>query len=198
MRRVDLCRALALVLCGLSLGVPASAPAVAWCPAQPVAQVFLPWSDPAWYTSMPDGGMEMRQGAWSLKGSAKFVEANEPYFVRSEGDAWSLSLSTGDSAVSAPTCIGIGHPALRFFARSSNPSEATLRVAVEFTDPTGIRRSQQIALLTGDTSWAPTPPVLIVANALCLLNTQQVAFRFTAAGGRWWIDDVYVDPYGKG
>jgi hypothetical protein len=198
MRRVHLCRAITLALCGLSLGVPATAPATTWCPAQPVAQVFLPWSDPAWYTSVPDGGMERQQGAWSLSGSAKFVEANEPYFVRSVGDVWSLTLASGDAAVSARTCIGVGHPALRFFARSSHPSEATLQVAVEFTDPTGVRRSQQIALLTGDTSWAPTPPVLIVANALCLLNAQEVAFRFTAVGGRWWIDDVYVDPYGKG
>jgi hypothetical protein len=197
MRKVDLYRAVVLALCGLSL-LPASAPATAWCPPQPVAQVFLPWGDLAWYASVPDGGMEARQGAWRLEGSAKFVEANEPYFVRSKGDAWSLALSSGDSAVSARTCIGVGHPTLRFFARSSNPAEATLRVAVEFTDLTGVRRSQQIALLAGDTSWAPTPPVLIVANALCLLNTQEVAFRFTAADGRWWIDDVYVDPYGKG
>jgi hypothetical protein len=198
MRKVDLCRALGLALCGLSFGVPANAQTVPVCPAQPVAQVFMPWSDPAWYESMPDGAMEVRNGAWRLNGAASFVAGNEPYHVHAQGDAWALELGDGGSAVSAPVCIGIGHPALRLFARTSKPTQSGLRVALEFTDLTGVRRSQEIARLTAGGSWAPTPPVLIVANALSLLKPQWVSFRFTADGGRWQLDDVYVDPYGKG
>jgi len=198
MRRVDRVWAVALALCGLSLAVPANAAAQAGCPSQPVAQVFMPWGDPAWYASLPDGGMETQQGAWALGGSAKFVDGNEPYFVRSPTDAWSLKLSDGASAVSARTCIGVGHPTLRLFARSGNPTGGTLRIAVEFTDLAGLRRSQQIAVLAADGSWAPTPPIAIFANALSLLIPQQVAFRFTADGGHWRVDDVFVDPYGKG
>jgi hypothetical protein len=48
--------------------------------------------------------------------------------------------------------------------------------------------------------WAPTPLLPVVLNALSLLRSQSVAYRFAPAddSGRWWIDDVYVDPYGKG
>jgi hypothetical protein len=198
MRRVNLCRAVVLVLCGLSLGVPASAVAQTGCPKQPVAQVFLPWGDLAWYASVTDGGMETQQGAWTLSDSATFAPVNEPFFVRSASDRWSATLKPGASAVSAPTCIGIGHPTLRLFARSANPTGGTLRIAVGYNDLSGVRRSQQIAMLVGGGSWAPTPPVAIVANLLALVTPQQVTFRFTADGGQWLVDDVYVDPYGKG
>jgi hypothetical protein len=196
MRTVERVRAVVLVFCGLVLALPAGASAQTGCPSQSTAQVFMPWSDPGWYGSVPDGGMETRSGAWSLAG-ASFVDGNEPFFVRSPSDAWSLSLPSGASATSAPTCISLGHPTLRLFARSGKPG-GTLRVAVEFTDITGIRRTQQIAVLGADGAWAPTPPIAIVANALSVLIPQQVAFRFTAENAKWQIDDVYVDPYGKG
>lgn len=198
MRRVDLCRAVVLVLGSLSLGVPASAMAQTGCPEQPVGQVFLPWGDPARYASVTDGGMETQRGAWTLSDSATFAPVNEPFFVRSASDRWSAKLMPGASAASAPTCVGIGHPTLRLFARSANPTGGTLRIAVGYSDLSGVRRSQQIAMLAGDGSWAPTPPVAIVANVLALVTPQQVRFRFTADGGQWLVDDVYVDPYGKG
>jgi len=189
---------LVLALCGLSFATPASARPGATCPAQPVAQVFKPWNDLGWYASVPDSGMESRQGAWSLSGAAAFVNDNEPYFVRSAGDAWALQLGPGASAASSPTCIGFGHPTLRLFARSSNPATSMLRVSIDFVVLAGVRRSADIAWLPGNASWAPTAPVLIVANALSLVNAQYVSFRFTATGATWRLDDVYVDPYGKG
>jgi hypothetical protein len=198
MRTVERVRAVVLVLCGLSLALPASAAAQAECPPQPAAQVFMPWGDPGWYASVPDGGVETRLGAWSLDDSATFVNGNEPFFVRSPADAWSLSLSSGASATSAPTCVNLGHPTLRLFARSGSPTRGTLRIAVEFTDLIGARRTQQIAMLAADGSWAPTPPIAIFANALSLLIPQQVRFHFSADDAKWQVDDVYVDPYGKG
>jgi hypothetical protein len=198
MRRADLFRAVVLVLTGLSLAVPASAAAQAGCPPQPVAQVFQPWGDYAWYASVDDGGMETQQGAWSLSGPATFELGNEPFFVRSASDRWSAKLKPGAAAVTAPTCIGVGHPTLRLFGRSVNSGNGTLRIAVEYTDLVGTRRSQQLAVLGAASSWGPMPPVMIVANALSLVVPQWVTFRFTADGGQWFIDDVYVDPYGKG
>jgi hypothetical protein len=39
----------------------------------------------------------------------------------------------------------------------------------------------------------------IVANLLPLLDEgTPVAFRFSASGGSYAIDDVYVDPWNKG
>ena len=42
----------------------------------------------------------------------------------------------------------------------------------------------------------PEPVLPVVAN----LIDDEVAFRFTAVGlgSSWVVDDVYVDPYGKG
>ena len=47
MRRNDICRAAVAAFCGLALAAPVSEAALESCPAQPVAQVFLPWGDPA-------------------------------------------------------------------------------------------------------------------------------------------------------
>jgi hypothetical protein len=198
MRSTNVVRAVLLALSGLALATPPSAVAQAGCPSQPVQQVFLPWGDLAWYESVADGGLEDQTGAWTLAGPATYEPGNEPFFVRAPSDRWSVRLKPSASALSAPTCVGIGHPTLRLFARSVNAGGGTLRIAVEYTDLVGGRRSQQIATLAGDGSWGPTPPVAIVANALSLVIPQWVTFRFTADGGHWLLDDVYVDPYGKG
>jgi hypothetical protein len=190
--------AAALAICVLSLACPAAAQASQQCPSQPVAQIFRPWGDLGWYASIRDGGMEQRSGAWSLRGDAAFAPGNEPYYVTSPQDGWSLSLPVGAAATSAPTCIGLGHPMLRFFARSMTPTQGQLRIDVQFTDLTGTLRSQQIALLAVGRSWQPTLPIPIVVNSLSLLAPLEVQFRFTASGGAWSIDDVFVDPYGKG
>jgi hypothetical protein len=190
--------AAALAICVLSLACPGAAQASQQCPSQPVAQIFRPWADPGWYESIRDGGMEQRSGAWSLRGDAAFAPGNEPYYVSSPQDGWSLSLPPGAAATSAPTCIGLGHPTLRFFARSKTPTQGTLRIDVLSTDLTGTVRSQQIALLAAGSSWQPTAPIPLVVNSLSLLAPLDVQLRFTASGGGWSLDDVYVDPYGKG
>jgi hypothetical protein len=61
----------------------------------------------------------------------------------------------------------------------------------------GEERTLPIAALTAD-DWAPTAPLPVGLNLLALVLPQSVAFRFEASGGMWAIDDVYVDPYGKG
>jgi hypothetical protein len=190
--------AAALATCVLSLAGPGAAQASQQCPSQPVSQIFLPWVDPGWYESIPDGGMEQQSGAWSLRGDAAVAPGNEPYYVASRQDSWSLSLRPGAAATSAPTCIGLGHPTLRFFARSKTPTQGTLRIDVLSRDLTGTVRSQQIALLVSGSSWQPTAPIPLLVNSLSLLAPLDAQFRFTASGGEWWLDDIYVDPYGKG
>jgi hypothetical protein len=198
MLRVDLRRAVVVAVCVLSLCAPASAGAREACPSQPLAQVFLPWGDAGRYGLVPDGGMESRAGAWRLGGAAVFAGPNEPFFVRSRGDLWSLSLPAGASGASASTCIELGHPTLRFFLRNAGAATARLAVSVDYVDPAGIPRSQPIAVLAGSSDWAPTPILPILVNLTSPLTAQNVTLRFTSPGGSWQIDDVYVDPYGKG
>ncbi len=64
---------------------------------------------------------------------------------------------------------------------------------------TGAVASLPIGLVASDGSWQPTLPMLAVANLLPLLPGEHtpVALSFTAQGGAWSVDDVYVDPYGR-
>jgi hypothetical protein len=165
------------------------------CAAQSLGQTFLPWADVANYTLHPGGDFESGS-AWALSGGAAVVSGNEPFYVGSAGDSSSLSLPAGASATSGSICVGIEHPDIRFFARSSNPL-ATLQVQVLYEDGAGNAQSAPIGVVNAGGSWAPSAPLPIVVNLLPLLPGQRtaVAFRFTASGGAFQIDDVYVDPY---
>jgi hypothetical protein len=165
------------------------------CADQSLDQTFLRWADVANYTLHPGGDFESGS-AWSLSGGAAVVSGNEPFYAGSDSDSNSLSLPAGSRATSGAICVGIEHPDIRFFARSSNPL-ATLQVQVLFEDAAGNPQSAPIGAVTAGGSWAPTVPLPIVVNLLPLLPGQRtaVAFEFTATGGSFQVDDVYVDPY---
>ena len=71
----------------------------------------------------------------------------------------------------------------------------TLKVEVLFGQGGSLPVGIVAGHIQGD-EWAPSPVLPIVANLL----DDEVRFRFTAIGidSAWVIDDVYVDPYGKG
>jgi len=169
------------------------------CEEQPLAKTFLPWLDLADYTPLAGGSFESAAAGWSLGGAA-VANGNEPYRVGGASDSKSLSLSSGDSVTSPAICVGVTHPSMRFFAKRQSGgwlSLSTLRVDVLFETASGYMASLPIGLVLNGGSWQPTSPLLVVANLLPLLpgETTPVAFRFTAQGGDWSIDDVYVDPY---
>jgi hypothetical protein len=193
-------RAALLALAVSLVGAPAGAQARRGaCPGQPVSQVFLPWADPSWYASVPDGGLEAGGAGWTLQGGAEVVSGNEPYYVRSASDSRALAVGPSGSAGTPPACIGPGHPTLRFFVRSSIATQGTLLVTVELVEPAGTSRSVLIGVIGPTSSWQPSPVLPVLTNTLALLIPQQAVFRFTPSGaGQWYVDDVYVDPYGKG
>jgi hypothetical protein len=166
------------------------------CADQSLSQVFLPWADVASYTLQPGGDFEPGSPAWDLTAGAGGATTNEPWDVTDEMDGHSLSLSTGSRATSPTICVGIEHPDIRFFARASS-SLAVLNVEVLFEDAAGNVQTLPIGSVTGNTGWAPSAPLPIVANLLPLLpgSKTAVAFRLTAASGNWKVDDFYVDPY---
>jgi hypothetical protein len=195
-------KAAAAGIAAAALAIPAAAqagPLVADapdCASQALSQPFLPWADVAQYTLASGGSFEPGNGKpWSLNG-ASITSGNEPYYVTSGGDKRQLSLPDGSSATSRSVCVSINRPSIRFFASSSDPS-AVLNVEVLFEDALGNVNSAPIGAVTGNTGWAPSAPMPILANLLPLLsgNSTAVAFRFTASGGSFQIDDVYVDPF---
>jgi hypothetical protein len=187
----------------LALAAPAAASA-ADCPETDADRVFAPWLDYAWYTLAPDGGLEDGGSAWNLTGGAAVQAGDASDLIGHAGDTRSLGIPAGGSATTAPMCIGLEHPTMRFFARNTGSPLSLLRVSVVFDDLDGERRSLPIGVVTSGPGWAPTLPLPIAANVLSLLADQQVRFRFTPTNvlgltqGRWSIDDVYVDPYRKG
>jgi hypothetical protein len=164
------------------------------CDTQTFSQPFLQWADVASYTLQPGGDFEGRS-TWS---GGSVVRGNEPYHVGSASDNHSLSLASGGSSTSPSICVGIEHPDLRFFAQASDPT-ATLKVEVLFEDGLGNPQSATIGTVTGNDHWQPTVMYPLVVNLLPLLpgSHTAVAFRFTASGGSFQVDDVYVDPYSR-
>jgi hypothetical protein len=167
------------------------------CDDQIYEQPFLPWADPANYVLAPSGTFEQGSSGWTLSGNASVVSGNESFYVHAAGESSSLSLPSGSSATSDSMCVGIEHPTLRIFARNSGSLLSTLKVEVLFEDAGGAVRALPIGLLVAGSQWQPSAVMPIIVNLLPLLPGERtaVAFRFSASGGKWKIDDVYVGPY---
>jgi hypothetical protein len=164
------------------------------------SQVFLPWADPANYTLAPAGSFENGTGRWDLVGASRVNNDNETFQVGGNNDHASLSLPSGSVAVSPAMCVGLGEPTIRmFFKQTGGTALAGLRVDALFDDATGSTQSLSIGMLGARSQWTPSPQMAVVANLLPLLDAgTPVSFRFTALGGSFRIDDVYVDPYRNG
>jgi hypothetical protein len=197
--------ALSFALLVVALFAPAAAqagPLVASAPScedQSLSQPFSPWLDPSSYTLNSGGSFEDGAAGWSLNG-ASVASGNESYGVHGADDSHSLRLGASGSATGSTICVGIDHPTLRFFARNSGSPLSSLAVDVRFEDASGDVHSLPVGSVAGGSSWHPTAPYPVVANLLALLpgDMTPVQFRFTAHGGNWQIDDVYVDPWRNG
>ena len=173
------------------------------CDDQSFNKTFLPWLDVANYTALSGGDFESGSQAWSTNGPASVVSGNESFNVGGSGDSRSLALNNNSSATSPAMCVGIEHPTIRFFAKRRSTgllaSLSTLHVEalVELVDGSVV--PLPVGVVTGNGNWQPTLPMVVAGNLLPLLpgDHTPVAYRFTAVGGDWSIDDVWVDPYGR-
>jgi hypothetical protein len=171
------------------------------CFGQTMERPFLPWIDPAEYVLAPDGGLEAGGAGWTLKGGARVISGNEPWRVGGSSHSKSLSLPAGSSASTGWMCITLLHPTLRLFVANGGSLLSTLKVEVLLQDKGGKVTAFPIGVIVATSSWQPTLPLLILANAKALPvlsdGTLRAAFRFTPMGfgGSWRLDDTYVDPY---
>lgn len=163
------------------------------CPGQVLERPFIPWSDNADYTLMPDGDLTAGGAGWELDG-AEIVDDNEPWFVHGGDTSAAVRLGAGDSATTPPICITRDHPTMRYFVRNGGQSFGTLTVEAVLPNGVALPIDFLFGAQEGD-EWAPSSIVAIYVN----LFADEVSFRFRATGGgSWTIDDVYIDPYGKG
>ena len=171
-----------------------------WCNSASGSQVFLPWADPASYTPAPGGSFENNRSRWTLVAASRDTTENEPYRVGGASDHASLHIGTGGLALSPAMCVGIGEPTARvFFKQTGGLPGAVLQIDVLFDDLDGTTRSQTIGLLGVAQQWRLSPQLATMANLLPTIGagSTAIAFRFTAIGGSFAIDDLYVDPWHK-
>jgi hypothetical protein len=186
-------------VCLLALA-PAGTSAPASCGARELSQPFAAWGDPRSYFLMPGGDLESSAG-WSLSGGARLVDGNEPFYVHSAADRRSLFLPTGGSARTASTCVDSDEPTMRFFVRNTGSPLSLLAVEARIhTTVLGqtATTSLPLGLVHGTPDWQPSVPVLFKLSLNQLLGgTTTVDFRFSSVGlgGKWQVDDVYVDPF---
>jgi hypothetical protein len=158
------------------------------CSTRTLTQPFLPWGDTASYFLVADGTFENGTADWTLTGGAKAKAGGEPFLAGST--ASSLDLPAGASATSPVTCVDPGAPTLRLFSMGAG-SKVDVSVVIG-------KVAISVGTLAPTGTWAPTPVVLYLANALSVLSptgTLNVSFRFTASGAEAHVDDIYVDPY---
>ena len=188
----------AAIVAVLASSAPASA---AWSPTPDVcmtpyfSQIFLPWKDNALYTKSPGGDFEEALRGWNLATGATVVGGNESFYVGGRGDRASLLLPAGASVVSSPMCIDRTYPSFRFFARNLAMGKGDLQVEVLWQE-SGARRTSKAGLdKRAGTSWTPVKSLRLPTGALSTGRLEPVTFRFTAVGGAYQIDDLYVDPF---
>jgi hypothetical protein len=166
------------------------------CPGQPLSQPFKAWGDGASYELMPGGAAESTAG-WTLTGGAGIVTGNEPWKVHGSTDSHSMHLPSGSSATTAPICVGLDSPTVRFFVKKNSGLLSTLAVSAVLRPSLGGELVVPVGVILGG-SWQPSPSFLFLGNLLPILPGQYtpVSFRFTPVlGGDWQVDDVYVDPW---
>jgi hypothetical protein len=170
------------------------------CEPRAVTQPFLPWLDAKNYFLMPGGDLESGAG-WTFTGGARLLDGNEPFYVHSQDDRQSLLLPSGGSARTESTCVDSDEPTMRFFVRNTGSALSVLAVEARVrTTLLGVTATTSLPLgvVLGTQQWHPSLPVLFKLSLNQLLGgTTTIDFRFTALGlgGKWQIDDVFVDPF---
>jgi hypothetical protein len=159
-------------------------------------KAFAEWGDDSNYTLAPNGSFEEGSTGWSLSGGARVVGRNNDLRPGSR----SLALPQGASATSPAACVKLGDPASRFFLRNASGSG---KVKVEITYRT-VLGLFTVTTKLGETGagpgWQPSPKYgHLLDNVLGTLAlngdlSASIQFRFTASGGNFEIDDLFVDP----
>jgi hypothetical protein len=186
-----------LAVASLIAAVPAAASAA--CPPRPLSTPFSQFGDDAAYTLVPGGSFESGAAGWSLT-NAQVTSGNESYAV--QGGSHSLAIQPDGTAVSPAFCVSPAEPTVRFFVRQASGSRAPLNVILRWTDANGATRQSALGSIHADSDWQPTPS-LQLGSALPVWPTgealnAQLVFVARGQAGAWAIDDVYLDPQGRG
>lgn len=192
------CAASAVAVLALAGSADASVLGSASCPTGTLTQPFAQWGDNNNYELVPGGDFEGDLSGWTLNGGAAQVSGSETFGVTGSVGSYSLGLPAGSSAVSPQICVDPQTPLFRFFDMSTTPG-SSVAVKVDYQAPWGTV-SIPVGQISPGSSWAPSQRMFTGSMLAALLNggTANMAIEFDASGGTAQIDDVFVDPWGKG
>jgi len=157
-------------------------------------QPFAQFGDSRYYTFGANGGLESGVTGWTVSG-ARVTAGNESYFSHAKTDRYSLSLPSGSTATTPKMCMGTTATFLRFFMKRDTAA-GSLHVQVVLRNLLGgVIGVIDWTNASGSTSWGPGPLVLNADSLLGLLGVSSVQLKFTAQGGAFHVDDVWVDPW---
>lgn len=181
------------LLSGLAPGVVSPSDTPSTCVTE-ASKPFAPWGDYANYVLMPGGAFERSGPSWSLNGGAKVVRGNEPYYVHSRSDGYSLRLPAGSTATTPPMCFDFGDWKLRFFAVGA-PGQ--LRIKIRVKSLLGVVSLLDAGTVNTSSTWQPSPEMqLLLTNIGGLLATDAISLQFSPVGtATVQVDDGYLDPW---
>jgi hypothetical protein len=157
-----------------------------------VSQPFKRWGDSSSYVLVPGGSFEPGSPAWKLGAGAKIVSGNEPFYVHSTADRYSLYLPASTTVTTPPMCFAAGDWKLRFFANGGG----TVRVKIVVKSLLGVLSVLDGGTVKNGSTWQPTPAVgLLLSNVTGILATDSISLRLTSGATPVRIDDVYLDPW---
>lgn len=194
---VGVLAAAAAVATGALAGSGAAAPLQAAatgadCPIIGSAQVFSRFGDTMYYSAVTGGNMETPDG-WVLLGAAGYVAGNEPFYLLSKKDRYSLKLSTGGLANGPWVCTGVAYPSARFMVRNVGVATGRLSVDVQYFDgATGVIGNVHVADVAATSAWAPSPIVKLPLPSGA--TTYRINFMPVGSGASFQLDDLVVDP----
>jgi hypothetical protein len=171
------------------------------CSYSGAEQVFRPWGDQHSYVLAPDGGFEAGGSGWALAGGAAATEGNESFYLNDSSDSKALALPAGSSAVSPPICMSLDTPSFRLLARNSGDPKAGLRIEATYK-LLGLIRTNVVNTVYGSSSWAPSQQMSTVLGLSTIVGTVlpsaiQIRISPVGGGGKWTVDDLYIDPFAR-
>jgi hypothetical protein len=143
------------------------------CEKRKLETPFTPWLD--------------RMSYWRLPMSTAWTRSSNVVLTGT-----GLTMPAGHSATTPAFCIGIASPTFRFVAHSGD--RAVVRVEI-LTGNELVIHAGRVQLTN---SMAPSPVLLLAANALALQNADystSVRIRFVVESGTAGLDALWIDPF---